>query len=123
MGVFESQVLRLDCKPKYDLDGGPVSPLVRNPWIISSFLGFTTRLWNLIKDWLGIPAINTRLWAGFGISDWWSMMSGGSTPNRNARVFHYKQAPTHILFDKIKKEAHLCMLADAKYLGEMMPEE
>jgi hypothetical protein len=56
------------------------------------------------------------------------MMSGSSTPNlnaiasltlliawkvwneRNARVFHNKQAPSHVVFDKIKKESCLWIM-------------
>lgn len=42
---------------------------------------------------------------------------------RNARVFKNKHAPPLVLLDKIKKEARLWVLADAKRLGEIMPGE
>jgi hypothetical protein len=102
---------------------------------------FTARLWNSIKDWLGMEAIDTRHWEGLGISEWWSMMSGAHMPNRkamatltlliswevwsdrNVRVFLNKQAPSHLVFDKIKREARLWVLAGSKHLGERMPGE
>jgi hypothetical protein len=40
---------------------------------------------------------------------------------RNGNVFHNKQAPSHIVFDKVKKEARLWV--GAKGLGGMIPEE
>jgi hypothetical protein len=42
---------------------------------------------------------------------------------RNARVFNAKSAPPQVVFDKIRKEAHLWVLAGAKRLGNMMPRE
>jgi hypothetical protein len=42
---------------------------------------------------------------------------------RNDRVFKSKQAPTQIVFDRIKKEARLWALAGAKKLGLLMPRE
>jgi hypothetical protein len=42
---------------------------------------------------------------------------------RNARVFRNKHAPIHVVFERIKKEAKLWVLAGAKHLGDLMPGE
>jgi hypothetical protein len=42
---------------------------------------------------------------------------------RNARVFRQKISPTFIILDKIKCEARLWVIAGAKRLGDLMPEE
>jgi hypothetical protein len=39
---------------------------------------------------------------------------------RNARVFRNKQASSHVVFDMIKREARVWVIAGAKHLGEMM---
>ena len=42
---------------------------------------------------------------------------------RNARVFRNKFAPPTVVFNKIKAEARLWVVAGAKRLGEIMPGE
>jgi hypothetical protein len=72
--------------------------------------------------WMGIPEINTSQCTGLDFSELWKMMSESSTPNlktmtsltfliawevsneHNVRVFHNKQAPSHVVFNKIKEE-------------------
>jgi hypothetical protein len=69
---------------------------------------------------------------------WQSDMSGGTIPNlktmasltmlifweiwieHNAEVFHNRQAPSHIVFGRIKKEARLWVLEGTKRLGEIV---
>jgi hypothetical protein len=102
---------------------------------------YTTRIWELLKDWLGIQGIHPRQWGGLGIQEWWSSMVEGSSMHRkglatltlltvweiwqerNARVFCNKLSPTFVLLDKIKNEARLWVLAGAKGLGNLMPGE
>jgi hypothetical protein len=42
---------------------------------------------------------------------------------RNARVFRHKSSPSFVIFDSIKYEARLWVLARAKRLGDLMPGE
>jgi hypothetical protein len=42
---------------------------------------------------------------------------------RNARVFWHKLSSAFVIFDKIKREARLWVLAGAKWLRDLMPEE
>jgi hypothetical protein len=42
---------------------------------------------------------------------------------RNARVFRNKHAPSIVVLDKVKCEARLWVLAGAKRLGALIPEE
>ena len=41
----------------------------------------------------------------------------------NARVFRNTAAPTMLIVERIKEEAHLWALAGAKYLSNVMPRE
>jgi hypothetical protein len=81
------------------------------------------------------------LWAGLSMKEWWNGMAARSAPNRktmstltflmtweiwcerNARVFRNKQAPAQVVFEKIRRHAKLWVLADAKRLWDLMPEE
>jgi hypothetical protein len=36
---------------------------------------FTVRIWELLKEWLGLQTIHPRLWAGLTIRKWWSSMA------------------------------------------------
>jgi hypothetical protein len=38
-------------------------------------------------------------------------------------VFRHKSSPSFVIFDSIKYEARLWVLAGAKRLGDLMPEE
>jgi hypothetical protein len=80
-------------------------------------------------------------WANLNTAEWWSFIAGGGMPNRkamasitllvawevwnerNARVFRAKSAPAQVVFDKIKHEARLWVLAGAKNMGNIMPRE
>jgi hypothetical protein len=84
-----------------------------------------------------LTGVDTTLWAGLSIKDWWVMMAAGSLPNRkamssltllltweiwcerNAKVFHNKQALAHVVFDRIRREARLWVLAGAKAFGRI----
>jgi hypothetical protein len=99
------------------------------------------RVWELLKDWIGMHAIHPRQWQGLHIQDWWSSMAERPSPLRkglaslillvvwelwqeqNARIFHHKLAPTFVIVDRIKSEARLWVLAGAKKLGELLPGE
>jgi hypothetical protein len=102
---------------------------------------FTIRVWELLKDWIGMHAIHPRQWQGLHIQDWWSSMAERPSPlrkglaslillvvwelwqERNVRIFHHKLAPTFVIVDRIKSEARLWVLAGAKKLGELLPGE
>jgi hypothetical protein len=102
---------------------------------------FTTRIWELILQWLGLEGIHPRQWRGLSIKYWWSSMADGASPQRkalaplsllivweiwnerNARVFRSKQSPSFVLVDKVKAEACLWVIAGAKKLGYIMPGE
>jgi hypothetical protein len=102
---------------------------------------FTIRLWGLVKDWLGLTALNATQWTGLDTQGWWNFMAGGGMPHRkamatitllvswevwnerNARVFRSKSAPAQVVFDKIRGEARLWVLAGAKSLSNLMPRE
>jgi hypothetical protein len=102
---------------------------------------FTLRLWTRVKDWLGIPELTPSNWEGLSIEDWWRRMSYDARINRkamasltmlvswevwcerNARVFRNKLAPSFVVFDRIKSESKLWVLAGAKCLGDFMPGE
>jgi hypothetical protein len=73
------------------------------------------------------------------IQHWWSSLAEGPSPHRkgltslalltvweiwqerNARIFGRKLSKTFIILDKIKCEARLWVLADARRLGDLMP--
>jgi hypothetical protein len=99
---------------------------------------FTVRIWELIKDWLGIDGIHPRQWAGLTIKEWWTLLVDGATPHRkalasltlltvweiwserNTKVFRNKQSPSFVILDKIKVEARLWAIAGAKRLGSIL---
>jgi hypothetical protein len=43
--------------------------------------------------------------------------------DRNNRVFNNKRAPSQVVFDRVKNEARLWVIAGAKNLGYLMPGE
>jgi hypothetical protein len=45
---------------------------------------FTMRIWDIIKDWLGLQWIYPREWSNLNIKDWWSLLAAGETPQRKA---------------------------------------
>jgi hypothetical protein len=102
---------------------------------------FIVRVWELLKEWLGIIGIHLRQWASLNVNDWWSLLASGASTHRkalktlilltvweiwnerNARVFHNKSSPSFVILDKIKSEARLWVLAAATKLGSIMPGE
>jgi hypothetical protein len=102
---------------------------------------FTVRVWELLKDWLGLHGIHPRKWSGMCIQDWWYYLVEGANPHRkglaslvmltvweiwkerNARVFRHKLSPSFVIYDNIKCEARFWVLVGAKRLGELMPGE
>jgi hypothetical protein len=78
---------------------------------------------------------------GLSIKDWLSLLVEGGSPHRkalaslslrvvwelwnewNARVFCNKHAPSFVVFENIKREARLWMLAGAKSLGDLISGE
>jgi hypothetical protein len=102
---------------------------------------FTIRIWELLKEWLGIHGINPRQWGHLSLKEWWSAMAEGASHfqkalgslslltvwkiwnERNARVFNNKHLPTFVVIDKIKHETLLWVIMGAKVLGSLMPGE
>jgi hypothetical protein len=102
---------------------------------------FTVRIWELLKQWLGLIGVNPSHWAGLSTNEWWSQLASGSSPQRkalaslllltvweiwnerNARVFKNKSSPTFVILEKIKCEARLWVYAGARNLGSIMPGE
>jgi hypothetical protein len=102
---------------------------------------FCVCLWTLIKEWIGIPNLSPNLWQGLPIKLWWSSLTDGATPNlkamaslallvssgiwnvRDARVFCNKHAPPFVILENTKRKARLWVLAGAKRLGDLLPEE
>jgi hypothetical protein len=102
---------------------------------------FTTRIWELILQCLGLEGIHPRQWRGLSITDWWSLMADSAFPQRkalaslsllmvweiwnerNARMFYSKKSFTFVLVDKIKAESRLWVIAGAKKLGYIIPGE
>jgi hypothetical protein len=99
------------------------------------------RIWELLKDWLGLQGIFPSLLTGLSIQEWWSSVAEGWSPHRkglaslalltvweiwkkqNARVFRHKSSHSFVILDKIKCETRLWVLAGAKRLGDLMLEE
>jgi hypothetical protein len=102
---------------------------------------FTTRIWELLRDWLGIHGIHPQNWACLNIQHWWSTLVEGSSHHwkglaslvlltvwviwqeRNDRIFRRKLSPTFVILDKIKCEAKLWVRVGARRLGDLMPGE
>jgi hypothetical protein len=96
---------------------------------------FTARIWELIKEWLGMEGMFPRQWACLSIQDWWyAMVRGPSThrkglaslilltvweiwKERNARVFRQKVSPSFVILYKIKCKARLWVIVGAKHTG------
>jgi hypothetical protein len=39
---------------------------------------FTFRVWELLKEWLGIHGIHPRQWAGLSINEWWPLLASSA---------------------------------------------
>jgi hypothetical protein len=88
---------------------------------------------------LGILELLMSQWADLTIAERWNMMYSGQNHKamasltlliswgiwnkRNAKVFHNKQAPLQVIFNKIRKKVVLWVLAGAKGLGNLMSGE
>jgi hypothetical protein len=97
------------------------------------------RIWDKTKEWLGTPDLHSIPMGGQSFPEWWNIMSMGQTrkvvaslamlilwevwKERNNRVFNNKRAPSQVVFDRVKDEARLWVLAGAKNLGYFMPGE
>jgi hypothetical protein len=103
---------------------------------------FSLRVWNELKEWLGLADFDTNLWANFdSLEEWWCHISGANGRRqkglsslllltaweiwneRNARVFRsVASMPTRVV-STIKSNAILWGLAGAKFLSALMPRE
>jgi hypothetical protein len=100
---------------------------------------FTLRLWDMAKETFDIPVSHVNNWANLAFPEWWIMISSGQNRKgmaslamliiweiwneRNDRIFKNKSSPTQVVFERIKKEATLWVIAGAKGLGILMPRE
>ena len=103
---------------------------------------FTLRVWRLVKEWLGLGALEIHQWqAERSIKHWWTNMSKPNTANRkamasltmlvgwaiwnerNARVFRKKSTPPFYILKLIQDEAKLWVTAGARHLSIIMPRE
>jgi hypothetical protein len=102
---------------------------------------YLVRIWEILKEWLGIQGVFPRQWAGLDIKEWGSSMAEGSSPHqkglasltlltvweiwkeRNTRVFRKKLPPSFVILDKIKCEARFWVIAGARRLGDLIPVE
>jgi hypothetical protein len=94
-----------------------------------------------MKEWIWLNLLRPVHWANLDLPTWWNMMADGRMPNRKAmdfitllvscevwnkrdsRVFRNKCAMSHVVFDKIKKEVRLWVLAGARRSSDLMPQE
>jgi hypothetical protein len=103
---------------------------------------YLLRVWNELKDWLGLTNFDTNLWANYdSLEEWWCHISGvngrrrkglsslllltaGEIWNeRNARVFRsVASMPTRVV-SIIKSNVILWGLAGAKNLSALIPRE
>ena len=101
---------------------------------------FTTRVWSLLKDWLGLN-LEQSLCPTLSLKERWQQMSDDGVYNRktlaflvlltswevcnerNARVFCNKHASSQVILSKIKHETRIWILAGAKRLGEILSGE
>jgi hypothetical protein len=59
---------------------------------------FKMKIWDLLKDWLGLRGVFPSHWAGLNIQEWWSSLAEGSRPHRKGwwvRSIENKKLPTH----------------------------
>jgi hypothetical protein len=102
---------------------------------------FTVRIWEQLRNWLGILGLHPRQWAGIDIHEWWSSLVEGPSPHRkglsslallvvleiwkerNTKVFRNKLLSSVVIFDLVKAKARLWVHAGAKRLGDLMPGE
>jgi hypothetical protein len=103
---------------------------------------YSLRVWNELKDWLGLTNFDTNIWANYdSLEEWWCHISGVNGRRRkglsslllltaweiwnerNARVFRsVASMPTRVA-SIIKSNAILWGLAGAKILSALLPRE
>ena len=96
-------------------------------------------MWRLVKEWLGLGALEIHQWQAEGnIKHWWTNMSKPNTVNRkamasltmlvgwaiwnerNARVFPKKKTPPFYILKLIQDEAKFWVTAGATHLSIIM---
>lgn len=97
------------------------------------------RVWNKIKDWLGLQDIDTANWHNYrSVKEWWKevihkrgtqrkaissmamLVSWEIWKERNARVFQNHVVSVEMVVNKIKEEASMWCLAGAKAISSIM---
>jgi hypothetical protein len=103
---------------------------------------YSMRVWNGLKEWLGLADFDTSLWNNYNtLPEWWCAISGGNGRRRkgltslllltawelwnerNARVFRNVASMPMVVTSNIKSSAALWGIAGAKYLSALMPRE
>lgn len=103
---------------------------------------FTLRVWRMVKEWLGLGALEINRWTTErNVKSWWTNMSKLNTANRkamasitmlvcwviwnerNARVFRKKSTPLFYILKLIQDEAKLWVIVEARHLSIIMPQE
>jgi hypothetical protein len=97
---------------------------------------YTIRLWGFLKERLGIQDLYLNAWITASLHSWWGMMTKRKDlasftllvswevwNERNARVFKNKHAHPTVLFQNIKVQASLWVLAGDKCMSNLMPRE
>jgi hypothetical protein len=103
---------------------------------------YSVRVWNGLKEWIGLVDFDTSLWANFdSLDEWWCATSGANGRRRkgltsllllttwelwnerNARVFRNVASISTRVISIIKSSAHLWGLAEAKKLSAIVPRE
>jgi hypothetical protein len=101
---------------------------------------YSIRVWNGLRDWLGLVDFDTSLWSNFdNLHEWWCAISGahgrrrkGLTSlilltawelwnERNARVLKNVASMPALIISSIKSSAALWGIGGAKYLSALMP--
>jgi hypothetical protein len=140
--VLQNRLWTTDRLRKWGWDNCGLCPLCKQTEESNNHLfvhcRFTVRIWEQLRDWLGILGLHPRQWTGIDIHDWWSSLVEGMSPHqkglfslallvvweiwkeRNARVFRNKLSSSVVIFYLVKAEARLWVLARAKRLGDLI---
>jgi hypothetical protein len=122
---------------------GPCQLCKREPESVAHLIfkcRYSIRVWNGLRDWLGLGDFNTSLWSNFdNLHQWWCAISGahgrrwkGITSlilltawelwnERNVRVFKNVTSMPALIISSIKSSAALWGIARAKHLSALMP--
>ncbi|KQJ84112.1 hypothetical protein BRADI_5g18773v3 [Brachypodium distachyon] len=101
---------------------------------------FSTRIWNMIKDLMGLAEIEPATWVHmWSVEQWWTsiilahghrkkaiaslamLVAWELWKERNVRVFRNVATMPTIIMDKIKIEATNWASAGSHHLGSVMP--